>query len=64
MKVRKVLAQALAAEMARSRDLRLQLVVREAALKHLESVRDERDRLLGDVHHLKQRITALTEVAS
>ena len=62
MKVRQALANALDFEMRTSRDLRLQLVVREASMKHLQVVMKERDDLLTKVTHLEERIRALTEV--
>jgi len=63
VKVSKVLANALDFEMRTSRDLRLKLMVREAAVRQLHSVRDENDALKMQVQHLEERIKALTEVA-
>lgn len=59
MKVSPVLARALDAEMSRSRDLRLQLVVCEAAAKHLQVVLKERDALKEGEVLLQRRIQGL-----
>ena len=54
-----MLAAALEAEMKRSAEARINLFVREAANRHAETIRDERDQLLRKVSHLEDRIEAM-----